>query len=93
MNDANVGKRGATAADDGDNGGNIKEDHVGDNNIGGDDWEDVDIDNDNNGVASLYLCLLPIIVEFDGDCNRGGRDAGGGGGGGGGGGLLPGIEK
>ena len=90
VNDNGVGERGATAADDVDDGVNGKEERV-DNNGGGDNWGDVSVDNYGSGVASLVLCLPPIIVKSDGDRNRGG--GGGADGGVGGAGLLPGIDK
>ena len=77
---------GVTAADDRDNGSNGEEDRI-DDDGGGDDWGEVDVDNDGNGVASLFPCLPPIIVKFDGDRN------GGEGRGGGLAGLLLGIDK
>ena len=86
-NNGEVGGRGVTAADDGDDGGNGEEECVNDDSGGGDDWGDVDVDNNDDGVASLFPCLPPIIVESDRDHN-GGRGAGVGGAG-----LLHGIAK
>ena len=72
-NDDDVGERGATAADDGYDGGNCEEDRVDDNDGGGNDWGDVDVDNNGGGVAYLFLCLPPIIIESNRDRNGGGR--------------------
>ena len=52
-NDRDVGKKGAKAADDGDDVGNGEEDRVDDDNGGGDDWRDVDVYNNGGGVVSL----------------------------------------
>ena len=57
-------------------------------NSGGDDWGDVNVDNDNIGVASLFPSLPLIIVKSNRD-----RNGGGAGGKGGGASLLPGITK
>ena len=74
MNDNNIGVRSATVADDGDNGSNGKENRFNDDDGGGGNWGDVDVDVDNGGggIASLFPCILPIIVESDGD-RKGGK--------------------
>ena len=61
-----------TAADNGNDGGNGKEDHLNDDNNGGNNWGDVNVDNNDGDVASLLPCLPLIIVDSNGDCNRGG---------------------
>ena len=71
-NEDDVRERGATAADDRDENGNGKEDRVNNDNGRGDDWGDVDVDNDS--VSSLFPCLPPITAEYDGYRN-GGRGA------------------
>ena len=72
-NNDNVVERGATAADYRDDGGNGKEDCLNNDNGGGDDWGDVNVDNNSGDVASLLPCLPLIIVKSDGDRNGGGR--------------------
>ena len=74
-NDDDVGGRWVTAADDRDNGSNGKEDRVDDDEGGGDDWLDVNVDNDGCGILSLFPFLTPIIVESDRDRNGGGAPA------------------
>ena len=71
-NDDNVGERGATTADNRDDGGNGKEGRINDDNDGGKDWGDVNAYNNGGGVTSLFSCLPPIIVHSNRDCNGGG---------------------
>ena len=55
-----------TIADDDDGGGNGEKEYIDNNNDGGVVWVDVDVDNSGSGVASLFLCLPPIILEYHG---------------------------
>ena len=61
-----------TTADDGDDGGNGKEDRLNDDNGGGDNCGDVNIKNNNGDIASLLPYLPLIIVDSNGDRNGGG---------------------
>ena len=71
-NNGDIGERGVTASDNWDDGGNRKDDRLNGDNGGGNDWGDVDVDNNGGDVASLLPCLPLTILKSDGDRNGGG---------------------